>query len=351
MKRLLVPLVLPLAVAGTLALAMSVKADSPPLLTEYPVPGKPLYIAVEAVGKIWFTLPEQNWIGKLVVTSTTEYQVVTYSVPTAGSYPYDVDCAGGMVWFTERDGNKISVLNPADGTFTEFALSDTITHPTGIDVLTGSPTRIWFAAYSRVGQLVVTDTNDYTFTVYFTSTLQYTQLEDIFIQNGDSVWFTAPGVSRIGNVKPSLPASSAIVLVYTGGGSQPWAIKVDSGGYPWFTDKVGNRIGKFFPQTIADILWYTLPSANSAPDDLAIAQGWVWFSEEQGSRVGQLRMSPPSPKFIREFGLPAGSSPRGVGVDANGCMWIAEWGRERIASWCPPYFRFLYLPLVLRNAQ
>lgn len=351
MKRFLTLIVFVLATAGAFALAGIAEADGPSLLTEYPVPGKPLYIAVEAPGKIWFTLPERNWIGKLVVTSTTEYQVITYSVPTANAYPYDVDYAGGMVWFTGRDGNKISRLNPVDGMFTEFALPDTITHPTGIDVLTGSSTRIWFAAYSRAGQLVVTDTSDYTFTTYFTSTLQYTQLEDIFIQNSDSIWFTAPGVSRIGNVKPSLPASSAIVLVSTGGGSQPWAIQVDSGGYPWFTDKAGNRIGKFFPQTIADILWYTLPSANSAPDDLAIAQGWVWFSEEGGSRVGQLRMSPPTPKLIREFGLPAGSSPRGVGVDANGCVWIAEWGRERIASWCPPYFRFVYLPLVLRNAQ
>ena len=76
-------------------------------LSEYPVPGRPQSIAVEAPNRVWFTLPEENQIGRLVVTSPVSYTVTTYTVPTANSQPYDLKYAGGYIWFTERLGNKI----------------------------------------------------------------------------------------------------------------------------------------------------------------------------------------------------------------------------------------------------
>jgi hypothetical protein len=190
---------------------------------------------------------------------------------------------------------------------------------------------------------------DYLFAEYpLPSGYSNAQPEDIHIQNTDSIWFTAPGANRIGNFKPSIwPQSDAFRLVYTGGGSQPWAIKVE-GLYPWFTERAGNRIGQFFPQSIADFRWYTLTVPSSDPYDLAIGAGYIWFTEHAGSRIGQLH---PTTGRIREFGLPSGSAPKGLAVDASGCVWVAESGRNRIAHWCPPYFRYVYLPLVLRNFQ
>lgn len=335
-----------LAVTWVLLMRTPIYADSqPPLLTEYPVPGSPLYVAVESPGRVWFTLPDQNAIGRLIVTSTVEYSVVTYTVPTAGSQPYDIDYAGGMVWFTEEAGNRIGRLNPADGSVIEFAIPTGDSQPAGLDVLAGTPTVVWFAERSRdkLGRLVVTGTTEYAFTEYALPP-QYAnaQLEDVHIQDADSIWFTAPGISRIGRLRPS---AQSFALISTGGGSQPWAIKVDSSGYPWFTERVGNRIGQFFPQTHADFRWYTL-TVSSDPYDLAIGQGFVWFTERGTHRVGQLD---PSKNVIRVFGLPVGSAPKGLAVDATGCVWIAESGSDRIARWCSPYFRTIYLPLVLRD--
>jgi len=352
MKRLLLLLAFGIATAGLLAVAAAVRADGPPLLTEYPVPGSPLYVSVEAPGRIWFTLPNQNAIGRLIVTSTTDYSVVTYTVPTTNSQPYDLKYAGGVVWFTERNGNKIGRLDPGSGTIVEFSISTSGSQPAGIDVLAGNPTTVWFTERSgnKLGRLVVTSTTDYSFSEYaLPSQYSNAQPEDIYIENADRIWFTAPIVSRLGNFKPSLwSGSNAFVLIPTGGGSQPWAVKVDSEGYPWFTERVGNRIGQFFPQTIADFRWYTLTVPSSDPYDLAIGAGYIWFTENSGNRIGQLH---PTAGRIREFGLPSDSAPKGLAVDASGCVWVAESGRNRMAQWCPPYFRYVYLPLVLRNFQ
>jgi len=350
MKRLLLLVAFGIATVGLLAVAAIVRADGPPLLTEYPVPGSPLYVSVEAPGRVWFTLPNQNAIGRLVVTSTMDYSVVTYTVPTAGSQPYDLKYAGGAVWFTEMRGNKIGRLDPSNGTIVEFSIPTSGSQPTGIDVLPGNPTTVWFTERSgnKLGRLIFTSTTDYTFTEYALP-VSNAQPEDIYVENADRIWFTAPSVSRLGRFKPSLwPTNDAFALPSTGGGSQPWAVKVDSEGYPWFTERAGNRIGQFFPQTIADFRWYTLTVPSSDPYDLAIGAGYIWFTEHAGSRIGQLH---PTTGRIREFGLPSGSAPKGLAVDANGCVWVAESGRNRIAQWCPPYFRYVYLPLVLRNFQ
>jgi virginiamycin B lyase len=351
MKRQLLLVTFGIATVGLLAVAAIVRADGPPLLTEYPVPGSPLYVSVEAPGRVWFTLPDQNAIGRLVVTSTMDYSVVTYTVPTAGSQPYDLKYAGGAVWFTEMSGNKIGRLDPSNGTIVEFSIPTSGSQPTGIDVLPGNPTTVWFTERSgnKLGRLVVTSTMDYLFAEYpLPSGYSNAQPEDIFVESPDSIWFTAPGVNLIGNLKPSIwPSQSAFAWIYTGGGSQPQTIKTD-GEIAWFTEPNGNRIGQYFYTTITQLNWYTLPLTASGPYDLALWQGKVWFTELSGNRVGWLI---PSPRQFREFGLPAGSAPKGLGVDSNGCVWVAESGRNRIAAWCPPYFRFVYLSLVLRNAQ
>jgi len=353
MKRHLILIAIVLfAMALTVVLATPIVADTvPPLLVEYPVPGSPHYVVVESPGHVWFTLPSQNMIGRLIVTSTTEYQVITYTVPTGGSQPYDLVYADGVIWFTEYLGNKIGRLDPATGTTNEFTITTSGSHPTGIDVVPGSPTQVWFTEQNgnKLGQLVVTSTMDYTFAEYLLSPTSYpnAQLQDIYVQNSDSIWFTAPGVNSIGNFLPSAwNPTNAFALQDMGGGSQPWAIKVDADGYPWFTEHIGNRIGHFFPTTLQTTDWYTLPFANSVPYDLAIAQGLIWFTERDGNRIGQLQ---PETGIMREFGLAAGSTPSGLAVDGTGCAWVAENGSRKIASWCPPYFRFVYLPLILRN--
>jgi len=341
---------LSLAVLVAVHLAMGApNADATlQLFAEYSVPGSPLYVAVESPGHIWFTLPDQNAIGRLTVTSTVEYQVITYTVPTGNSQPYDIDYAGQAVWFTEQEGNKIGRLDTSTGTISEFPVPTLHSQPAGIDVLPGSPPQVWFTerAANKLANLVITSTTDYVFTEYsLDSEDSDARPEGICIHGNNSIWFTAPGIGKIGRLNPSL--YPPFILRSTGEGSRPWRITVDHEGYPWFTDIDGNRVGKFFPQTIAPYLWYALPMADSDPFDIIVAGSTIWFTENRGNRIGQL-----VPPLIREFGLPGNSLPTGLSMDpSTGCVWVALSGRNRIASWCPPYFNFTYLPLVKGEKQ
>jgi streptogramin lyase len=165
-----------------------------------------------------------------------------------------------------------------------------------------------------------------------------------------AAWLDAepdPGVSAIYSFRPSdWPWSpDAFYPTSTGNGSQPWDIKVAADGYPWFTEPRSNRVGRYFTTTYTDIFWYSLPVLNSLPHSLDIAQGAIWFTEKDGNRVGQLQ---PSTSRFREFALP-NAAPTGIAVDASGCAWVAASGKNALISWCPPYFRSTFLPLVMKD--
>ena len=202
------------------------------LLVAYPVPGNPYAVSVEAPGRVWFTLPQQNLIGRLEVTSTVDFGVVTYTVPTTNSSPYDLVYAGGAVWFTEQQGNKVGRLDPSTGTFTEFPVPTPLSTPSGIDVLVGMPTHVWFTERNgvRLGHLVYTNTVSSAMLEHPLPGLPVEcvgsspQLEDVSIQSATRVWFTAPGTGCIGRYDPTSYQPFWWRALVDGG--EPWSVQV-----------------------------------------------------------------------------------------------------------------------------
>jgi len=323
-------------------------ASDPDLLVEYPVPGNPESVVVEAPNRVWFTLPAQNLIGRLVVTSSVDYAVVTYTVPTPNSYPYDIAYANGAVWFTERDGDKIGRLDTVTGAILEYPVWTSDSEPTGIDVLPGTPTRVWFTerAADKLGQLVVTDTA--TTAMYeYDIPVQYVGAEpqDVSIRDALEIWFTAPGVNRIARYRSDEP-DEPFDFQYVPDGGVPWSIvAAESGVAAWFTDRGNNRVVAYFPQTTGNFFWYGLPTGNSMPNDLVLTGDFVWCTEETGQRVARVTMLSSS---VHEFGV-GGGDLGGIAADPDGHVWFAERDAGAIGEWRPPYFRQVFLPLVLRQ--
>lgn len=349
MKKLLVMCFLVVSALGAFHWAISAQGATEPVVG-YPVPGNPHYVAVESPGRVWFTLPDHDVVGRLVVTSTTDYEVMTYTTLLAD--PYDLAIGGGKVWFTALTGNAIGCLDPATGVISEFPLPTQNSQPSGIDVIDRNPTHVWFAQRGgdALGQLVVTSTVDYQFHEYPlpSSFGADAALEDVYIQNADSIWFTAPGLGSIGRFKPSywsFRPDDAFALRTPQEASKPWSIDVDGEGYPWFTDMQGDRLGKFFPQTLDDFNWYQLPASGVGIYDLVIARGYMWFTERDSGKVG--RLDPDTGQF-QEFSLPH-SRPLGLDADSSGGVWIADGAQRRILTWRAPYFRVVYLPLLAKQ--
>jgi streptogramin lyase len=340
---LTVAVILGMGVVGTLSAA---DGDVDSLLVEYPVPGNPHHLVVESPGHVWFTLPEQNMVGQLIVTSTVDYQVFTYT--TTITEPYDIDYAADVVWFTGRAGNQIGRLDPETGIITAFPIPTADSQPTGLDVVAGTPTQVWFTEFggNKLGELLVTSTMEYSWHEYpLPDAYPNAALQDIAVGRLDHIWFTAPGVNCLGNFQPSLWIDPFDFQLVKDGA--PWAVEVSTTGNEtiFFTDPANNQVVRYYPQTMHQFLSYPLPFNDSGPYDLAIFGGKVWFTERQGQRVGRLD---PVTNHIREFSVGHGEL-LGIDVDADGGVWLAEYTAGKIAVWQPPYFHFLYLPLVLRG--
>jgi len=351
----------------SLLLAVALLAGSSPLafaantvhpLTAYPVPGSPFRVAVQEPGRVWFTLPAQNAIGRLVVTTTGTYDVRSYQLPTAASQPYDIVYSAGLVWVTEQAGNKIARFDPLAETWTEYPIPTSNSQPTGIAVLAGDPVQAWFCEQegNTLGQLTVTGAGVSQF-AEFPLPLSGTDLESVAATSSENVWFTAPGRSLIGLFvlslwlppRPGNPdPGGAFGFVPTGAGSRPHDIKLGAGNLPWFTEPTSNRIGRFSPATTTSFEWYPVQTLDSGLAGLDLALGYTWFTERNSGRIGRLQKVGFEGK-IREVLLPgANPAPTDIAVGPDGCAWVSASGTHELVSWCAPYFEQVYLPLIRR---
>src|SRR5579871_2810154 len=102
--------------------------------------GQPLFVAVDQSGKVWFTMPVTNAIGRYDPSTSTVQQ---WSVPTGSSGPWGLAIdSNGTVWFTEHYVNKIASFNPSTQTFHEVATPAGNSDPYGITV--DSSNNVWF---------------------------------------------------------------------------------------------------------------------------------------------------------------------------------------------------------------
>ncbi len=201
---------LQLARASVLALLMVLVSSLPlaaagPAFVDWTVPGAPESIAVQSSGTAWATVPAKNAILRVQVSPQGAATNTLFTVPTANAEPYNIAAGGNWVWFTERLGNKIGRVNPTTGSIDEFLVPRSASQPTGLAVLPGTPDRVWFTERSGnvLGLLTVTDTLKFSF-IEYPIPWPNAQSEDVATVNGTSVWFTAPGVGRLGLFKPAL---------------------------------------------------------------------------------------------------------------------------------------------------
>ena len=326
-------------------------------VTEYPIPtstnGEPRNIVIEAPGRVWFTLPAANAVGSLVVTSTIDYQFELFDVPTADSVPYDLVYDGSAIWFTEFAGNKIGRLDLTTRMITETApISTTNSGPTGITI---SPNGTIWVTERDGNNLLKFDPVTQTFNEYPYSKTG-ALLEDVTTVNNDRIWFTAPGVKQIVEFKPSTGEFFDDPVGTFGSIWPPGDIVLGAQGLPWATAPDNDLVGLFLPGTQTLWRWRALPTSGGRPTgiDFTVVDGLnhIWFVQTDAGQAGKLVTTADSSTdlYIWETPLPsANSQPRGIAVDANGHAWITESGTNMIAEWSPPYFHFLYLPILIKQ--
>ncbi len=116
-------------------------------------------------------------------------------------------------------------------------------------------------------------------------------------------------------------------------GSAPYGIAQGPDGNLWFTEQVGNRLGRITPQgQVTEFA--TGITAVSFPTGIAQGpDGNLWFTERGGDRIG--RITPQGQVTEFATGISAGSLPTGIAQGPDGNLWFTELGGDRIGRITP----------------
>ena len=106
-------------------------------------------MGADALGNLWAGAQDSNKLVKLEISTG---KVTEFAVPTkdAGPYSVDVDTKNNLVWFSERDGDKLGRYNPDTGAFIEFPLLTAGIEARRILVDPVNPNRIWWGCASSI---------------------------------------------------------------------------------------------------------------------------------------------------------------------------------------------------------
>jgi len=277
-------------------------------------------VVVPGVGcqEVWFTEAGADRIGRLTYTDTNDYVFREYTL-SAGSRPLSLVSGGGFIWFTESGRDQIGRLDPNTGEVDEFNTTAG-SYPAGLDY--ASDGSIWFTQRmaDRIAHLVVTDTQDYAITEYFTSSLSGSRPYGIVV-DGANVFFAQTNNDRVTRFEMS--SNRWIHLhdpVVPGIPDEPYAVALDGFGKVWATERVGNRVSLYrFFETSPLIVPYNVTPTNSLPTDLAVLDDEIWFTQWGAGRIGRLV---PGEGF-QYFSMPLlGLAPTGIATEVNGGIWV-----------------------------
>ena len=149
-----------------------------------------------------------------------------------------------------------------------------------------------------------------------------------------ALWVTqgCSGIAQFGTCGESIErittsgATTTYSLPYTGISQGPTGITNGPDGALWFTESVGNKIGRI---TIAGaISEYAIPTANSYSLSIAAgSDGALWFTEAYGNKIGRATVS----GSITEHTIPtAGSYPSSIAAGSDGALWFTESSSSKI---------------------
>ena len=277
-------------------------------VTDFHSPSSPVYtpvfLALDALGNIWFTDSTHNAIGKLVPGSNTWTE---YTVPTANAVPYDLVFSGGNIWFTEFGTSNIGFFNTSTHAFTENAIPTTGAQPYGITITTGGT--IWFTENNQTGAGKLGS-----FTPTVSGTLANGAISEHAITNQGAhllttdqqgnIWFTEGFNGRVGEYTTTgvdheydvavgvCPQGTPGVTPTSCSGTHISGIAVDSNGMVWFDDSLVGRVGFINPTNGTYATRTLVSSSDTSPhphDGLVVdSNNNVWVAEQNGFMLDKL---------------------------------------------------------------
>ncbi len=145
-----------------------------------------------------------------------------------------------------------------------------------------------------------------------------------------------------GNKSGGVTKTAAVNVAYSGNicgvvtefavptaGSGPYGITGGPDGNVWFTEEIGNHIGRITPA--GSIAEYSVLTASAAPIGITAGpDGNLWFSEHTADKIGKITTGG---VVATEYPVPtAAAAPFGITAGPDGNLWFTEQNGNKIAS-------------------
>jgi streptogramin lyase len=280
-------------------------------ITEFPVPtpsATTWSIADGPDGNLWFTERDGNKVGMI---NPTTHAISEFPVPTANSWPIGITAGpDGNMWFTEAMASKIGEINPTTHAITEFH----IPYPT-FAITAGPDGNLWFG----LGNINPTTHTASTFPAPTPS-----DMYGITAGPDGNLWFTEYEAGQIGMINPTTHAVTEFPIPRDG--AAPDAITAGPDGNLWFTDDGNNTFSSFIgvinPATHAITEFPVNPYGIDAWDGITTGpDGNIWFTDINGA-LGTI--NPTTHVVTETIVAGGGSAPLGITAGPDGNIWFAD---------------------------
>lgn len=253
-------------------------------------------------GNLWFSDQVNNAIWRYFVY---EERFEMYKVPTAGSYPSQIDFdSAGRVWFSEIFGKKLGVIDPAlvennsSRGITEYEIKED---------------------FQTMGPVTVSSK-----------------------KNDNAVWFTTvtyPEGGKISRFDMDTEEFTFYELPKEAG--VPVGIVEDRDSRLWVNDHASNLFFMFDPATQDFVKYSTsLPASRENTTTLPywnlIRDNRVWFNEHEGNAIAYFDIEN---QTLVEYQIPTKgeawgntSNPLKFDLDNRGSAWFTEWTENKIGK-------------------
>jgi virginiamycin B lyase len=272
-------------------------------------------------GMMW--IPYYGRGNQVVRLNPKTAELTRFALPfneTAGIHSA-VPSPDGTVWFTEAALGRLGQLDPKTGKIVEFQNPPENgrrngTHTVRID----DAGRAWSSGGPMISMLNPT-TKEWS---HFDLGGTYGNVSG---HNGDE-WFTSfrndgpiGRVSKDGKLDKFYPPTKG----------KPQRLQVDENNIVWFSERVGNKIGRFDPET-ETFREFDLPGPNPSPYAIGIDRDkTIWYSSHEQDTLN--RLDPKTGEVI-EYPYPhAEVSMREFFTDSQGRMWYASSVNNKVGYW------------------
>jgi virginiamycin B lyase len=331
----------------------SLFAESTEFIQEYQIPfacAQPVGIAVDSQDLVWVAA---TWTGHLLVFDPTSERFVKFiEIPNwktkfdFGSMVWGMEFDGsGNLWFADQVNNAIWRYFVEPERFEMYKVPTAGSYPSQIDF--DSRGRVWFSEIfgKRLGVVdpdLAEDNSTKGITEYVIPEADFETMGPVTLssKNNNTVWFTTitfPEGGKIARFNMDSKEFAFYELPKEAG--VPVGIVVDKDSRLWVNDHASNLFFMFDPAS-EDFAKYStsLPTSRENTTTLPywnlIRDNRVWFNEHEGNAIAYLDIENLT---LVEYQIPTKgevwgntSNPLKFDLDSRGSAWFTEWTENKI---------------------